>query len=69
MHPLRQGRGGESAACLRLPSQVEINYRVRGPRRRKQPTSGVVRDPGRLNVTGLSESDCMFVERRDPRAP
>jgi hypothetical protein len=48
---------------------IEINYRIRGSRHGEQPTGGFMRDPGRLDVTGLSEGCCVLVERRDQRAP
>ncbi|MBW2552347.1 MAG: hypothetical protein JRE73_16660 [Deltaproteobacteria bacterium] len=61
--------GSAAAARLRLPSLIEINYRIRGLRHDEQPTSGFMRDPGCGDVTGLGEGCCVVVERRDQRAP
>ena len=66
---LRLRRGGAAGAWLRLPSLIEIDYRIRGFRRREQTTGGLVRDPGRLDVTSLGEGARVGVERRDQRAP
>jgi len=63
------GRGGAAGAWLRLPSLIEINYSIRGLRHGEQPTSGLMRDPGGLDVTGLGEAGCVIVQRRDQRAP
>jgi hypothetical protein len=48
---------------LWLPSLIEIDYGIRGLRHDKQPTSGFMRDPGRLDVASVG------VECRDQRTP
>jgi hypothetical protein len=66
---MRLGRGVAAGAWLWLPSLIEINYRIGGFGHDEQPTSGFMRHPGRLDVTGLGEGACVVVERRDQRAP
>jgi len=48
---------------------IEIDYRSRGFRRHEQTTSGLMRDPGSLDVTSLGEGARVVVERGDQRAP
>jgi len=67
--PLRLRRGGAAGAWLRFPSLIEIDYRIRGFGHREQTTSGLMRDPCSLDVTGLGEGARVVVERRDQRAP
>ena len=66
---LRLGRGGAEGAWLPLPSLIEINYSIREFRRREQTASGLMRDPGGLDVASSGEGARVLVERRDQRAP